>query len=92
MNQSLSFLVTQKVKAGLLKHDEARTLKVSAKTGNQTIGRGTDLPHEGQPVLSTESPTSRALWHLSLVLREIAQNLEPHGDEKQLPPQVPAEH
>jgi len=65
--------------------------QVVAGGRKQTTAHATDLPHEGQPVLTADSPTSSALWHLSLVLREIAENLEPHGDEKQPPRLVPGE-
>ena len=42
-----------------------------------------NLPHEGQPALTADSSTSSALWHLSLVLREIAESLEPSGDKRE---------
>jgi len=65
--------------------------QASAEGRKTTICRVTGLPHEAQPVLTADSPTSSALWHLSLVLREIAENLEPRGDEKQSPRLVPGE-
>jgi len=63
--------------------------QVVAEGRKTTIGRVAGLSHEAQPVFTADSPTSSALWHLSLVLREIAENSEPHGDEKQLPRLVP---
>ena len=57
--------------------------QVGAEGRKRTTGRVTDLPHEGQPAFIADSPKSRALWRLSLVLKEIAGNSEPHGDEEQ---------
>ena len=57
--------------------------QVDAKGRKTTIGRVTGLSQEAQPVLTADSPTNSALWRLSLVLREIAENLQQHGDEKQ---------
>lgn len=37
------------------------------------------------------SSVDRALWHLSLVLREISENLESRGDKKEPPGQAPVE-
>jgi len=65
--------------------------QVGAGGRKTTIGRVTGLPHEDQPVLTADSPTSWALWRLSFVLREIAETLELHGDEKQPPRLVPSE-
>jgi len=56
-----------------------------------TIGRVTNLPHEGPSVFIGDSPVSSALWRLSLVLKEIAENLEPHGDGRELQREGPAE-
>jgi hypothetical protein len=56
--------------------------QVGAKGRNRTIGRVTNPPHNAQQALTADSPTSWALWRLSLVLKEISENLEPHGDEK----------
>lgn len=56
-----------------------------------TIGRMTSLPHEGLPALTANSPTSSALWRLSLVLREIAESLELRGDRRELQREGPAE-
>lgn len=64
--------------------------QVVAGGRKQTIGRVIDLPHEGQPAFIADSPKSRALWRLSLVLKEIAGNSKPHGDEKQPPRLIPA--
>jgi hypothetical protein len=63
---------------------------VGAEGGKRTTGRVTNLPHEAQQALNANSPKSWALWHLSLVLKEISENSEPHGDEKQLPRLIPA--
>ena len=57
--------------------------QVGAKGSNRTNGCVTHLPHENQPAFIADSSTSRALWRLSLVLKEIAGNSKPHGDEKQ---------
>lgn len=54
----------------------------------QTTGLMTNLSHEAQQALTANSPTNWALWRLSLVLKEIAENLEPQGDETQLPRRV----
>jgi len=64
--------------------------QVGAEGQKRATGRVIDLPHEGQPALIADSPTSWALWRLSLVLKEIAGNSEPHGDEKQPPRLIPA--
>jgi len=65
--------------------------QVGAEGRKTTIGRVSNLPQEGPSVFIADSPTSSALWYLSLVLREIAETLEPHGDEKQPPRLVPGE-
>jgi hypothetical protein len=57
--------------------------QVGAKVRKRATGRVTNLPHEAQQALTADSPTNWALWRLSLVLKEISENLEPHGDEKQ---------
>ncbi len=54
--------------------------QVVAGGRKQTIGRVTNLPHEDQPAFIADSPTRRALWRLSLVLKEISENLESHSD------------
>ena len=59
--------------------------QVVAGGRKQATGCVTHLPHENQPAFIADSPTSWALWRLSLVLKEISENLEPHGDEKQRP-------
>jgi len=59
--------------------------QVGAEGRKRATGRVTNLPHGAQQALTVDSPTSWALWRLSLVLKEISENLEPHGDEKQLP-------
>ena len=64
--------------------------QVGAEGRKRATGRVTNLPHEAQKALTTNSPTSWALWRLSLVLKEISENLEPHGDEKQPPCLIPA--
>ena len=64
--------------------------QVGAEGRKRATGLVTNLPHEGQQALTADSPTSRALWRLSLVLKEIAGNSEPHGDEKQPPRLIPA--
>ena len=64
--------------------------QVVAGGRKQATGRVTNLPHEGQPAFIADSPTRWALWRLSLVLKEIAENSEPHGDEKQPPRLIPA--
>jgi len=57
--------------------------QVDAEGRKWATSRVTNLPHEGQAAFIAESPTTSALWHVSLVLREIAENLQQHGDEKQ---------
>ncbi len=64
--------------------------QVVAGGRKRATGRVTHLPHENQPAFIADSPTSWALWRLSLVLKEISENLEPHGDEKQPPRLIPA--
>lgn len=44
-----------------------------------------------QPASSDDSAVEDALWRLSLVLREIAESLEPRGDKKEPPRQLPTE-
>lgn len=38
-----------------------------------------------EATFSTHSSTDWALWRLSLVLREISEELEPHADKKEPP-------
>ena len=57
--------------------------QVGAEGRKRATGRVNNLPHEAQQALTADSPTSWALWRLSLVLKEISENLKPHGDEKQ---------
>ena len=64
--------------------------RVGAEGRKRATGRVTNLPHEGQPAFIADSPTSWALWRLSLVLKEIAGNSKPHGDEKQQPRLIPS--
>jgi hypothetical protein len=64
--------------------------QVGAEGQKRATGRVNNLPHEGQQALIADSPTSRALWRLSLVLKEISKNSETHGDEEQLPRLIPA--
>ena len=64
--------------------------QVVAGGRKRATGRVTKLSHEGQPAFIADSPTSWALWRLSLVLKEIVENFEPHGDEKQPPRLIPA--
>jgi len=65
-------------------------VQVGAEGRKRATDLVTNLPHEAQQALTTDSPTSWELWRLSLVLKEIAENLEPHGDEKQPPRLIPA--
>lgn len=46
----------------------------------QATGRVTHLLHESQLAFIADSSNSRALWRLSLVLKEIAENSKPHVD------------
>jgi len=64
--------------------------QVGAEGRKRATGRVTNLPHEAQQALTADSPTSWALWRLSLVLKEISENSEPHGDEKQPSRLIPA--
>jgi hypothetical protein len=64
--------------------------QVGAEGQKRATGRVNNLPHEGQQALTADSPTSWALWRLSLVLKEIAGNSKPHGDEEQPPRLIPA--
>lgn len=38
------------------------------------------------PVSGGDAQTGWAFWRLSLVLKEISENLEPHTDKKEQPP------
>ena len=58
--------------------------RVSAEGRKRAMGRVTNLPH-GALTFTPDSPTSWALWRLSLVLKDISEDLEPHGDEKRHP-------
>jgi len=59
--------------------------QVSAEGPKQATGHGTYLSHETEQVLTADSPTSWALWCLSLILKEISQNLETPSNDKQPP-------
>ncbi len=64
--------------------------QVGAEGRKRATGRVNNLPHEAQQALTADSPTSWALWRLSLVLKEIAGNSKPDGGEKQPPRLIPA--
>jgi len=64
--------------------------QVVAGGRKQATVRVTHLTHENQPAFIADNSKSRALWRLSLVLKEIAGNSKPHGDEKQKPRLIPA--
>lgn len=57
--------------------------RVGAERRKRATGRVTNLPHGAQQALTADSPTSWALWRLSLVLKEISENFKPDGGEKQ---------
>lgn len=63
----------------------------SAEGRGTTIARVTNLTHEGPSVFIGDSPPTSALWRLSLVLREIAESLQQHGDGRELQREGPAE-
>jgi len=56
--------------------------QVGAEGRKRATGRVTNQPYGAQQALTANSPTSWALWRLSLVLKEISENFKPHGDEK----------
>jgi hypothetical protein len=64
--------------------------QVGAEGRKQATVRVTHLTHENQPAFIADSSKSRALWRLSLVLKEIAGNSKPRDDEKQKPRRIPA--
>lgn len=56
--------------------------QVGAEKGKRVTGHMSNLSPETQ-AFKGDSPAGWALWRLSLVLKEISDNLEPHSDDKQ---------